>query len=280
MKKPILVLKGICTEKIDERYYFFTNEKTKNTPSIPLPPPPPLSSPPLPNSNNSEFRNVKVSLLELPNTTHTKTEFSFLDESKKEHHCVLTMKSMVDQKDLPDQTEIFCFWCRSGFSTRPIGCPITYVPDRITKKYHSDITKDHYTLRENITRKQTENMQSSLPPSVLYQKKNDYFITDGIFCSFNCTLAFIHESVKGNPMYSESESYLQCMYRVSNPDHDSKPLTPAPSWRLLASYGGTLSIEEYRKNFHHVHYLDTNNVIYPFPTMKPMGYLFEKQVKI
>ena len=117
-------------------------------------------------------------------------------------------------------------------------------PSTLIKNYYSELTKDTYTIREKIS----SNMKKLFPllsnnQDTLQVLENDYYLTDGIFCSFNCCLAFI-KSKWYNKIYSESEVFLNQIY-YSLFDKTMK-IMKAPSWRLLQVYGGLLSIEEFR----------------------------------
>ncbi|NDE14257.1 hypothetical protein EBZ80_04930 [bacterium] len=209
------------------------------------------------------------------------TYFSFLDESKRDHHCVISMRSYLDHETLPDTTSLHCFWCRHSFPYHPIGCPIEYVSPRVSKTYHSEITKDRYVLRENLSPTQLRRLQDNAKIDINHNSQyavsaNDFYLTDGLFCSFNCCLAYIRMNSQ-NPLYSNSEVMLKKIY------HDvfgseSLPLVEAPSWRLLKNYGGHITIEEFRKTFYKVDYYDSNNII--FPKARSVGFLFEKQIKL
>ena len=227
--------------------------------------------------------HYRTKITDLPKTNRDdQMHYSFLDESKKDHQCVVTMRNILTKEDMPINTSIFCFWCRHSFSYRPIGCPIDYVPHRITKRYYSEITKDDYILRENMTPDQVNLMKmtdnNTLDSNYELQDRN-YYLMDGLFCSFNCVLAFIQNQVTTNPLYLQSENFLRKIY-YDVFGYDSLPLLPAPSWRLLKTYGGHMTIDEFRKNFYKVEYNDVNNVVIPFPNSKPVGMLFEKQIKL
>jgi hypothetical protein len=216
----------------------------------------------------------------------TPVNFSYLDESKKDHHCVVTMLPHCQEHQLPPSTQLHCFWCRHAFMGRPVGCPIRYNAHRLIKSYQSEITKDSYILRENIS---VDQLKDSLP---YYTKQDmelqprDYYITDGVFCSFNCAYAFIIDH-KTNPLYIFSLNLLFKMYHDTlkelhkdNAHFQIPPLEPAPSWRLLKTYGGHMTIDDFRKNFSKVDYRDIDNIMFPFPSSKPVGLLFEKQIRI
>lgn len=210
-------------------------------------------------------------------------QISFLDESKKDRLCVVTMKSYTDAKEFPESTVVHCFWCHHSFSFRPIGCPLEYVPSRLTKMYRSEISKQENILYENVTIDQIKNFKKYYVPNLegkenFLLEERDYYLADGLFCSFNCCLSFIIEN-KNNPLYFQSENFIRKIY-YDIYGKKSIPLVPAPSWRLLSSYGGHMTIEEFRMNFFKIEYQDIDTIVIPFPKIKTVGFLFEKQVRI
>lgn len=251
------VLKGINPSALDEKYNLAEMKSS---------------------SLSSAMLDNKTRLLDLQmQNRHDSNHFSFLDESKKDHQCVVTMKKYISQETLPESTMVHCFWCRHDFTYKPIGCPVEYIPHRMIKKYHSEITKDVYVLRENVTSAQLRELLPDENSHVQIQNR-DYYLIDGVFCSFNCCLAFIKMNAN-EPLYHNSENYIKKMYYdIFGPN--AAPLVPAPSWRLLKNYGGHMTIEEYRKNFYKVDFFDVDNIICPFPNAKPIGFLFEKQIRL
>lgn len=181
---------------------------------------------------------------------------SFLDENKKELKCVATMVDWVSKNTLPSQTDLHCFWCRHSFTSCPIGCPINYVNPMIEKSYTSQITKDKYYMRENVSSAKLKELESKMPSSAVEIRTfpNGYYQTDGIFCSFNCMLAFILSKYYDS-FYANSFHLMHGMYeQFVGKKMIQHKILPAPDWRLLKSYGGTLSIEEYRRSFNHIEY--------------------------
>ncbi len=223
-----------------------------------------------------ESKNItKIDKLSI--ISEEQTTFSYLDECKKHHICTISMVNNIG-KEMPSRTEINCFWCKHQFSSQPIGCPIKYIPSEMIKTYFSEITRDNYTIRENITnnkRKRIQKMKSS-KCNINIIKKN-FYITDGIFCSFNCCLAFILDNKKNNLYYHSenllSQFYEKCFQHKCN-------IVSAPHWRLLKTYGGELSIEEFRDNFYKVQYKDISNYITEIPKCKPIGFLYEQKITI
>jgi hypothetical protein len=186
---------------------------------------------------------------------------SFLDEQKKEMKCVATMVEWVGKNQLPISTNMHCFWCRHSFASCPIGCPINYVNPMVEKSYTSQITKDKYYMRENVTQKKLEEMEDSSTSSLEIRTfPNHYFLTDGIFCSFNCVLAFILSKYYDS-FYAQSYHLLHTMYeQFIGKQMRMHKILPAPDWRLLKPYGGPLSIEEYRRSFNHIEYKELFNI--------------------
>ena len=216
------------------------------------------------------------------NNDETKV-FSYFDESKKEHRCIITMIDNLG-KPLPEKTNMCCFWCRNSFSSIPIGCPISFVPSELIKDYYSEITKDRYVIRENITKRKRKEIENILDKINIDQtnkkfiiEKKEYFITDGIFCSFNCCQSFIADN-RLNPMYNSSLNLLLIMYQICFKSNIE--ILCAPSWRLLKEYGGHLTIEEFRDNFDKVQYNDLGNyLIHNIPSCKSIGNIYEQKIK-
>lgn len=260
MKTPFVILKHIDASIIDQKYNFIIyKEKNKN-----------------------EKKNTlsKTKITDITKDNLKSSYFSYIDEAKNDHICIITMKDVILNKELPVKTDIHCFWCRHNFPYRPIGCPITFKNTRLYKKYYSEITKNNYCLQETISTKQLEDSKDSKNDNYysLEIQPSNYYLTDGFFCSFNCCYAFIDYN-KLNPLYSQSLNLLKKMYYDLFPDYDIR-LMKAPHWRLLKEYGGELSIEEFRKNFYKVEYIENNDFTTIFPHQKSMGLIFEKRIKL
>lgn len=221
---------------------------------------------------------------------------SFLDESKKSHVCQVSMIDFASGMNV-NLLRYNCYWCRHPFDTRPIGCPIRYVSSQITVTYISQISKDTYTIREQLTKKEREDVISATSKGgelassdgdrtsassssgnggdqVVVSEK-EYYETDGVFCSFNCCKAFINDN-KHNRMYDNSESLLTKMY---NEFMGTKAcvIIPAPSWRLLEQYGGNRNIIKFRNGFNKIEYEEHGNTK-RVPKFVPLGILFEEKI--
>lgn len=200
------------------------------------------------------------------NTTSIKEDVvqdtvTFHDELRKLHKCCIS--TIVQGK------KYSCYWCRHPFDSPPIGCPIDYKPKVIARTYSSEISKDTFSVLESIPRK-----TKIVNPSIVNMSMSESYETDGVFCSFNCALAFANDN-KLNPMYSRSISLINRIY--SDIYEKGSVLTPSPSWRLLEDYGGPLTIDEYRKNLHRISY-ESKGI--QRPIFRPISTVYEERFKL
>jgi len=205
-------------------------------------------------SNLNKDKEDSKTITKITDVISPDIEYSitFLDENKKDINCIATMVDALYNNKLPSSTCIKCFWCKNGFEWIPIGCPIKYVNPLIEKSYISQITKDKYYMRENIIKSKLKNLVNIDQNFEITSLPFNHYLTDGIFCSFNCCLAFI----KDNPhdiLYKESYSLLHCMYFDLVGKQMAK-IVQSPHWRLLKDFGGHLSIDDFRKNLNIVDY--------------------------
>lgn len=272
-KKYIFTLNNINTEKIEQKYGITIVSNIANVDDIP--------------PENS----TKLTELAELNNEHTDV-ISFLDETKRLYQCHISMidfKSGEDVKNL----KYCCYWCRHKFESTSIGCPIKYISKKAVKNYFSEVSKDFYTIKENITRQRSQMIHTNKSKFVFGQidttvdapppassctiniNHQDYYSTDGIFCSFNCCKAFIKEN-KHNKLYESSDVLLSKlyhdMYNVKN-----IVINPSPHWRLLIEYGGYLTIQQFRDNFNKTTY-ESHGVIRNTDIFKPIATLFEEKL--
>jgi hypothetical protein len=262
-KKYIFTLCNINTEKIDQKYgitiisNIFTNEKPPDN-------------------------TTKITELSDLNSNTSCNIISFLDETKRIYQCTVSIIDFTTGKDT-EFLKYSCYWCRHPFDSRPIGCPIKFISNKAVKKYYSEVSKDNYTIKENITnyKKNMLDTQKSfvfIPlnnSSQINIDKKEFYSSDGIFCSFNCCKAFIKDN-KHNVLYEHSEFLLSKLYfdmfGVKN-----IVINPAPHWRLLIEYGGNLTINQFRDNFNKTKY-DFHGTVKNQDIFKPVGSLFEEKI--
>ena len=81
------------------------------------------------------------------------------------------------------------------------------------------------------------------------------YITDGVFCSINCCVAWVKKMSKRNTTYRDSIVLLAQMYNFVQ-GTTLKPLPPpAPSWKMLKKFGGRIELEEFRQNSNKISYV-------------------------
>lgn len=197
---------------------------------------------------------------------------SFLDESKRLHTCQISMIDFSSQMDV-ELLKYHCFWCKHPFNTKPIGCPIKYIPSQAEKKYYSHISRDTYTIKEDITANKRQNIDTN---DNLRISQGEYYQTDGVFCSFNCCKAWIQDN-KHDIIYNMSSTLLVKMYnKIMNTTLEV--ITPAPHWRTLEQYGGHLNILKFRESFNKIEY-EQQGLTKNIPKFLSIGILFEENYK-
>lgn len=77
-------------------------------------------------------------------------------------------------------------------------------------------------------------------PIRMEQKK---YIVEGVFCSFNCLLAYHQE--QNNIRYRECGIHINMIFRELYGKRMT--LVPSKSWKLLKEYGGELSVKDWKK---------------------------------
>ena len=117
-------------------------------------------------------------------------------------------------------------WCTFPV-IEPIGCPYKKVEKKVLKKFYNG----------NEELKQIENEEN----------KNEY-LTDGVFCSFNCAKAFILDHAH-NSFYRHSERLLANMYLDLTGKKSSVTIISAPHYRNLAIFGGEMSEYQFKQSF-------------------------------
>ena len=253
-KNYMFILSGVNTEKVEKRFNISIS------------------------SNISSDNNIPKNTTKITDLSTTPEIISFIDEAKKIHKCTISMVDFYTKKEFPYSNNIHnCFWCRNPIpeTIMAIGCPIEYIPTQVVKKYYSEISKDYYTIKENVTSKREKLIEDS-DKTCLSISKNDYYLTDGIFCSFNCCMSFINEN-KHNSMYDTSEMLLLKMYHNIYPDNVIN-IDTAPHWRKLQQYGGDLNIEQFRDSFSKIEYQE-HGYVNGLPKFKCLGTVFEEKLK-
>lgn len=223
-KKRCFFLKGFDVHEVDKKYGLCIISNIEVESSIP--------------TNKTSI----VDVIEKQEETHV----SFVDD--KNDKCFITMLDWINKEKFHQTTEIACYWCKHQFSTKPLGCPIKFINSRIEKSYVSHITKDRYYMKENLTKTKLASVLDLKSDSYdITPVETEYYLTDGIFCSFNCIMAFIKDQAH-DAFYNESKMLTYNMYREVVGKKATK-IKSAPHWRLLKMFGGPFTIEDFRKSF-------------------------------
>ena len=131
-------------------------------------------------------------------------------------------------------------------------------------------------------------MNSKTPSGKYKLILNEYYDTDGIFCSIGCVLCYFYKN-KENPLYKNSLPLIRQLVKDiclrDNIPIPRKNVYSSPNVRMLKKNGGPLTIEEYRNISTHtdipkIVFFDTNQ-IKKYETkssslMRPVGMIFEQ----
>lgn len=198
----------------------------------------------------------------------TTAYFSFLNETKKNVRCLMSFSEELQDPTLITSKKYNCFWCRHPILGIPVGCPISHVPNKFVKKYYSEITKQDYIIKGNI--KSSYILEDGF-------EHFDYYYISGVCCSFNCALSLIRDNKK-DPLFMRSESLLVKIY-FDLFGSTAKMVSPAPHWRLLSEYGGSVDISKFREGFNQIIYKDLGQDIYKIPRYYGIGHIYEEIIK-
>lgn len=251
----IFSLVGVNIEKVDQKYGIAPISSMAEEDTIP--------------ENTTKIDDLEI-------IKKTPDVVSFLDESKRLRKCSISMIDFKSNRKIDEKTRYKCYWDKNSIpeNLQPIGCPIKYIPSRVIKSYPSEITKETYTISEPITEKRRKEIERRKDKRMTTETKG-YYETDGIFCSFNCCMAFIDAPEnKQNPIYQYSKSLLLKMYNDLNHNEKIQEIMNAPHWRTLTDFGGHLTIEQFRDSFNKIQYQDHGVISYV-----SIGRLFEDKIK-
>jgi hypothetical protein len=239
--KLFIDIKGIDISSIESKYQLYTKNQSTTV--------------------DYETKQSVTKISDLTSQANPST-ITFLGSSKQIHKCNVSMIDFSSKSDV-NMLRYHCFWCKNPFGNMPIGCPISHKPSKITKKYVSVITQNEYVIDE--------------PVMCLDTNDKSYYQTDGVFCSFNCCIAYINDN-KNNPIYNNSNMLLLNMY---NEMFKSKItyMPSAPHWRTISQYGGHMNITEFRESFDKVEYQNHGSLRDVSKKMASLSTLYEPKLK-
>lgn len=217
-------------------------------------------------SNDIPVKSTKVEDV-LVNDKRPPEVISFLDESRRIRKCT------ISRIRFNSDTSYNCWWDHNPIPStiQPIGCPVRYIAHDALKTYYSELSKDTYSIHEHVTDNRLNELKERMDDRFTYETKG-FYETTGVFCSFNCCMAYILEN-KHDPLYNYSENLILKMY-FDLYDQTELEILPAPHWKQLSSYGGNLTIEDFRSSFNRIEY-----TCYKTISCLSIGLLFEQQHK-
>ena len=167
----------------------------------------------------------------------------WLDPGRSEIKMWVTMIDLIFDGPLPLTIGKPCWHCREIFKTSPIGAPLKYY------KHTTDLKK--------IEIVNTHLLRAKMPLD-----QNDFFETEGIFCSFSCCKTWCTEKAYIDIRYKDSGLLLELLYyKLFGKIGD---IEPAGSWKLINKWGGHLTIDEFRSSFCKLAYTVTVNTKKPY----------------
>jgi hypothetical protein len=210
------VIKDIDPKQLDRMYMMPELNNTKRLKqSLPLPP----------SNDNSLVLRTKTH-----NFAREKYENISLSASSKLDSIGLTNNSNNKNKQFPTIVT------HNDINTKAVSQPICIVPNINIQTDQSNCWYCRLLIPTNV---------HSLSLPIDY--KDETFVCEGIFCSFNCMVAHLFEIGNQYHRYKNSATYLVIMYQKMFGTHVSlKSIKPSPSWKLLRQYGGYMSNEDYR----------------------------------
>jgi hypothetical protein len=183
------------------------------------------------------------------------------------HRC--TMINRLTGNPPSSSKNLCCYW-----DTEPIdnpnqilGCPIDFIPTKVVQTFCSEQTNEKYDIHQYVPSVYTNDEKNN---NEHIKFTGEYYLTDGIFCSKPCVLAFINDNIQ-NPIYSMSEFLLHKMCaEIYGADTQ---FFPAPHWRLLTKFGGYMSTLEFRNCCDKI-FEPLTHPVCKIPVMRQSGSIF------
>lgn len=172
-------------------------------------------------------------------TKHKEKPMVITEQNKTKLVFWKNMMTITKGNALPIKTNKVCWWCHKKFNGSPLGLPIEYCPDKT------------FAFEEYLR-------ESNLPESEGY----DHFVTEGIFCRFECMKPYAIERYQ----VTKLQRYLNSLNLISllrvKLFGFSKEIISAPRFVLMQEYGGPMTPAEYKNVTDE--YLETPNIKRPF----------------
>jgi hypothetical protein len=181
----------------------------------------------------------------------TKNFISYVDDSKKSVQCIHSTPVFDKKKSY------HCMWCTFPIANAPIGCPVKRVTVRPVSKPQKVVDEEDVVKKEDPSKQVVE-------PIIV---PNSYQTT-GVFCSFNCVMAFIQDH-SHDVFFAHSERLLASMYcDLTGGSNEPVTIRPAPHYTNLSIFGGEMSEVQFKQSFDKIVYVNKGRVnLYSFSTL-------------
>lgn len=201
---------------------------------------------------------------------------SYVDTTRRNRNWVLTMRDHLTQQELPLKWEGCCCACHLEIRSRPLGCPLRYIPSELIHTFTSEFSKGPISQVKKLSRREIMKYKYDPPGPEYRLVERDYYETIHVFCSFNCIVKHIEDN-RHLTLYKDSMKEVFNLYFDFFAERITR-IPAAPSFLLRKKYGGELSDEDFRKSFKNLIFVDAGAVCRKLPVMYPIGMAFEKLV--
>lgn len=222
------------------------------------------------NINKSELKSITTKLENLGFSDKVKEPFETIVRGNVKSNIYSTFKNKKDL--LSNCVNYKCWYCRNNMfpDCLPLALPIKYYPSftecsLLHNSIINTVSKLAYTINTDISISAIKDKDKIFYEKVnltsndknIYNSvegesnknlvNNEYFEGEGIFCSFNCMVAYAAENscIK----YKNAGMLINKLYKAIFGIFPKEKIVPSPSWKLLKEYGGDMSLDEYRRNF-------------------------------
>lgn len=256
-KNPLLiVLKNLSIDEVLCKYY--DDDEEDNTPTTLIS----INESGQVCSSGVTRSNIHLRTPQKQGSRKNKRSMIFMNQYKNQSRMYAIMIDITQNGALPRMTNKPCWWCRSSFTSIPVGCPIRY-------------------NKNTPGSEEAKNFEAYLKSlNIAYDGSNDFFETEGIFCTLSCTKAYILDQMQrtSGPKYRDSLLLLNLIKFKTDPQNKDEIVT-APSWKLIDEWGGHLTPKQYRDSFGLIEYKETINMRRPL-LYSTSQYFQEKRIKV
>ena len=196
-------------------------------------------------------------------TTKETKSFTVLDDNVikntfifKANETRYKQTKMTDKKKVNDMTKLTSSLEKLGISNKEIIPVQTFFKDSSGKETKMIISGTNEYITKNTPgccwwcRHSLPKEWHPLGLPLNFKKEVNEFMCEGIFCSFNCIMAYLNDTNNNNIKYRECGMYVTLLYRVVfGKSCWLEKIIPSPSWKNLKEYGGRLTIDEFRNTF-------------------------------